>query len=81
MRKVQPSPGLWVSIPAAPKTSLPTLARQTSPVASHLVFVCGKVAPCPLRASKGEPADRVLGEKSRYFGFLGIEEVPKTLCL
>ena len=61
MRKVQPSPGVWMCIPAPPKTSLPTLARQTSPVALRLVFVCGKVVLCPLRASKGEPRDRVLG--------------------
>jgi len=79
VRKVQPSPGLWVCVPAHPEMSLPTLAGQTSPVALHLVFVCGKVAPCPPCAGEGEPRGRVTGGESWHLGCVGL--APRTLCL
>lgn len=80
MRKVQPSPGVWVYIPAPPETSLPTLARQTSPVALRLVFVCGKVVFCPLCVSEGEPRDRLLGEENHGILDSLVLNGPPKLC-
>lgn len=57
--------------------SLPALAGQTSPVASRLACVCDKVVLCPLRASKGEPRDRILGDNHGDSGSLALSRPPK----